>query len=104
MIGSKQFCTTSIHLSSAILTLIPCAALAEVSGTSPVDGKKLITLSFPADQEQAVGELVEKFHARMLTVPLYGFNRAINLLRDRLLQRERSHAIDGGHLQGHASV
>lgn len=104
MVDSTRFSTTSIHLGAAILTLVPQATLAEVSNTSPVDGKKLLTISFPADQEQAVAELVEKFHARMLTVPLYGFNRALNLLRDRLLQRERSHAIDGGRRQGHAAV
>ncbi len=92
MVASKRFSTTSIHLGAAILTLVPHATLTEVSRTSPIDGKKLLTLSFPADQEQAVGELVEKFHARMLAVPLYGFNRALNVLRDRLLQREPNNA------------
>ena len=93
MPGTGQFSTTSIHLGAAILTLIPSTSLAEISSSSPIDGKRLIVLSFPSDQQRAVDELVEKFHARMLAVPLYGFNRALNLLRDRLLQQRRSHAV-----------
>ena len=88
-----QFETTSIHLATALLVQVPGATLAHVSPTPSIDGKKLITVSYPPDQAQVVEILVEQFRNRQLVVPLYVYNRVLNSVRDRLLQREGSHAI-----------
>lgn len=88
-----KFETTSIHLATALLVQVPGATLAHVAPTPSIDGKKVITLSYPPDQAQAVEILLEQFCNRRLVVPLYVYNRVLNSVRDRLLQHEGSHAI-----------
>ena len=93
MTGQREFETTSIHLSAAFLIHIPGATLCRITPEPSIDGKRLIAIRYPLSQQDAVQQLIEDFHARRLTVPLYSFNRALNLLRDRLLQDQRSHAV-----------
>lgn len=93
MTDMRDFETTSIHLAAAVLTHIPQADLRRISSDRPVDGKRLIVIAVPAEQAEAFQTLVEDFHRRRLTVPLYRFNRILNLLRDHLMQHKRPHAI-----------
>ena len=92
-VDEGQFETTSIHLAAAILVQVPYAALARIFPTPSVDGKRLIVLTYPASQTEVIRKVVEDFHGRRLVVPLYLFNRALNLLRDRLLQDKPDHAL-----------
>ena len=93
MTGLQQFETTSIHLAAAVLTSVSNSRLARITPDPVIDGKRVISIQYPASQQGTVQKLIEDFHARRLTVPLYSFNRALNLLRDRLLQDQRPHAI-----------
>jgi len=89
----REFQTTSIHLATAVLTHLPRAALLRITPDRSIDGKRAIIMQYPAEQSDAFQQILEDFQRRRLTVPLYRFNRALNLLRDHLLQHERSHAI-----------
>lgn len=93
MTDLEQFETTSIHLAAAVLTSIPTSHLASITPNPTIDGKRLIVIQYPLSQQGKVKRLAEDFHARRLTVPLYAFNRALNLLRDRLLQDRHPHAV-----------
>ncbi len=79
-----QFETTSLPLAAALLVQIPSATLIEIASRPSIDGKRLIVVGHPAIQARAVQSVVEQFHLRRLTVPLYLYNRALNTLRDRL--------------------
>jgi len=91
--GQRLFETVSLPLAASVLTLVPTAQFSYIAPEPSIDGKRLIVLTYPADQTQAVHDIVERFQNRQLTVRLYPFNQKLNLLRDHLLQRERSHAI-----------
>ena len=93
MTDVRDFETTSIHLAAALLTVIPDAQLSHIAPDPSIDGKRLIAVRCPVNQQTSVQRLAEDFYARRLTVPLYAFNRALNLLRDRLLQDRRPHAV-----------
>lgn len=89
----RSFETVSLPLAASILTLAPGSQFSYIAPEPSVDGRRLIVLTYPADQAQAVHDIGERFHNRQLTVPLYPFNQKLNFLRDHLLQRERSHAV-----------
>lgn len=91
MTALQQFETTSIHLAAALLVQVPGTTLAHVTPDPSIDGKRLIVLAYPPDQASAIQRIVAEFHSRRLVVPLYLFNRALNLLRDRLLSRQHLH-------------
>ncbi len=99
MTGEQCFETTSIHLAAALLISVPGATLAHITPAPSIDGKRVLTLRYSLDHAEALQKTVEDFHARRLVVPLYFFNRALNLLRDHLLQKEAGQAsakIPGG--------
>ena len=89
----KSFQTVSLPLAASVLTLVPGAQFATIAPEPSIDGKRIIVLTHPANQAQVVQDIVEQFHGRRLAVHLYPFNRALNALRDRLKQGERSHAV-----------
>ncbi len=88
---TKNFETTSIHLAAALLISVPGATLAHITPVPSIDGKRVLAIRYPLDQAEAIQKTAEDFHARRLLVPLYLFNRALNLLRDRLLSRQCLH-------------
>ena len=79
-----SFRTTSLPLAAALLSEVRAASIGGISNTPSIDGRKLISITYPPAQEQAVSQVAELFHQRRLTVGLYPFNRALNALRDRL--------------------
>lgn len=86
----QQFQTTNLPLGAAILATVSGSSLREISPTSSVDGKRVISIGFLADQETEVSRVVEAFLQRRLTIDLYAYNRCLNLLRDRLRQGEKT--------------
>jgi hypothetical protein len=80
--------TTNINLAACLLSLVPGSALEGVDPTPSVDGRRLIHISYPAAQHTAVRRLLAQFQARTLVVPLYPFNRQLNVIRDMLHQSE----------------
>jgi len=88
----NEFQTTSLHLAAAILLHVPSATLARITPTPEIDSKRIIVIAYPLNQAEALHKAVEDFHARRLLVPLYRFNRILNLLRDRLKQGDGCHA------------
>ncbi len=99
MKSRRLFQSTSIHLSAAILVQIPGTTLAKVSDTPSIDGKRLIVLDYPADQAEALHRVVEQFHDRCLTLAIYPYNRALNMLRDRLMSGQQMAGSNG--VSGH---
>ena len=86
-----RFETTSLPLAASLLVHVPDATVLSVSDEPSVDGKRLIAIGYPTDQAQEAQSLVQQFHARTLIVPLYTYNRALNVLRDRLKQGTDTH-------------
>ena len=87
----NEFQTTSLHLAAASLLHVPNSTLARITPTPDIDGKRVIVITYPLKQADTLHKVVEDFHARRLLVPLYHFNRTLNLLRDRLKQDEGYH-------------
>ena len=88
----RSFETVSLPLAASILTLVPSSQFSHIAPEPSIDGKRVIVLKHPADQTQAVQDVLEQFHTRRLVVPLYPFNRVLNALRDRLKQDMGIHA------------
>ena len=80
----RKFETSNLPLASALIISVPRIAVDSISSTHGVDGRRVIVLRYPKDQEAAVQSVAEDFYDRRLTVNLYRFNRALNSLRDRL--------------------
>lgn len=80
--------TTNINLAACLLSLVPGSALAGIDPSPSVDGRRLIHVRYPTSQEASVRRLLAQFQDRTLVVPLYVFNRHVNLLRDLLRQHE----------------
>ena len=94
MAKPQRFETTNICLGAALLALIPGSSIASISTSPSVDGKRMLTLAYPAEQEHAVRQVIETFLQRRLLVDLYKYNLQLNSLRDQLHQKtsgERSH-------------
>ena len=90
LVEPKRFETTNLCLGAALLAEVPGCSLAQISPTPSVDGKRLLTLTYPLPQEAEVRRVVEAFLQRHLLINLYVYNRSLNLLRDRLRQGEKA--------------
>ena len=88
----QRFETTSLPLAASLLSQIPGAVLADIPNEVSLDGKRLFVIHYPPVTTPAVRDLVKQFHSRRLVVPLYTYNRVLNVLRDRLKQDEGYHA------------
>ena len=77
---------TNICLAAALLALVPGSSLVRISPSPSVDGKRIFTLAYPANQEPAVKQVIEEFSQRRLVVDLYAYNKTLNALRDQLHQ------------------
>ena len=80
----KQFETSNLPLASALIISVPGITVDSISSAPGIDGRRIIVLRYPEDQESAVQHVAEDFYDRRITVPLYRYNRALNSLRDRL--------------------
>lgn len=83
----ERFETTNLPLAASLLAIVPDSSLIGISPSPSVDGKRVLMITYPADQELAVKQIVEEFSQRRLVVSLYFYNRALNLLRDQLNQQ-----------------
>ncbi|MBI3292103.1 MAG: hypothetical protein HYZ73_04755 [Elusimicrobia bacterium] len=83
-----DFQTVNLPLASALLAEIPGSALGRITPSPCVDGKRLIVIQYPPEREADVQRLVDLFHQRRLTVNLFSYNKAANLLRDLLHRPE----------------
>jgi hypothetical protein len=88
----RRFETVNLNLAAVLLSRIPDSQLASISPAPSIDGKRLLTIRYPADQEQAVQRLVERFVQRNLVVNLYDFNRTLNGIRDALHRTREAEA------------
>lgn len=83
----RRFETTNICLGAALLALVPGSSLVSISTSPSVDGKRMLTITYPADQESTARKTIEAFLQRRLVVDLYAYNKALNSLRDQLNQQ-----------------
>ena len=88
MSKAQRFETTNICLGAALLALIPGSSLVNISTSPSVDGKRMLTIAYPADQEPAARQVIEEFSQRRLVVDLYAYNKTLNGLRDQLHQQD----------------
>lgn len=88
----QRFETTSLPLAASLLSQIRGAVLADIPNEVSLDGKRLLVIHYPPVAIPAVRDLVEQFHSRRLVVPLYTYNRVLNVLRDRLKQGDGCYA------------
>lgn len=89
MSSQRQFETTNICLGAALLANIPGSLLSRISTAPSIDGKRLLTIAYPPDQEASAQQIVQAFLQRRLVVDLYAYNRCLNRLRDRLHHSEQ---------------
>ncbi len=91
----KRFETSNLPLASSLLVSVPGIALADISSAPGIDGRRVIILQYPENQEAIVQRVIEDFYRRCLHVQLYPYNQALNRLRDRLHQ----HGLPGSAIQ-----
>lgn len=89
----KCFETSNLPIAAALLISVPGMALAEISSMPGIDGRRIIALQYPADQEATVQRIAEDFYQRRLIIPLYAYNKALNALRDRLHQHGLPYSV-----------
>ena len=83
-----QFETVNINLAAVLLSEIPGSQLLKIDPKPTVDGKRLLTVGYPASQEEVARRVITRFLNRELSVNLYAFNRWLNRIRDALHGRE----------------
>lgn len=82
-----RFETTNICLGAALLASVRGSSLFRISTSPSMDGKRTLTITYPAEQESTAKQVIEEFLQRRLTVPLYLYNVSLNSLRDQLHQQ-----------------
>ena len=85
--NSNTFRSPSIQLTSAILSEIPDSTFLGFENDPTETGKKIILISYPKSQEFELNKIIQDFKGKVLTVNLFYYNRNLNYLRDRLLNK-----------------
>ena len=83
------FETTDIKIGAVILSEMPNAYFIGLNGRENKNGKKILKIEHPVDQEAACKRLVRSYEERSQSVNLYRYNKALSLLRDAVLTEEK---------------
>ena len=79
---NKTYETSELKLAALLLSAIPGCSI-EISGKVN-SRRKTIKIVYPADYEDTVFKLEKNFINKIAVANVYGYNKALNLIRDRL--------------------